>query len=528
MTTCELTAPEKPNKRRRGSRDARRASRNAGPKHKVVEGGLSGGNFKPLSEQDIQRIHNGALTVLETIGIADPLDDILEVASPRGAFLNDKGRLCFPRQLMEELIAVACKEFTHYGATPEQDITIAGDRVHFRTCGEAVSVLEFESRKTRPSTLEDLYDFVRLADQLDNIHAYAQTVVATELSEDVFAHDMNVLYALISGTQKPLAMSTANAEHIDHFIKMLDIVAGGEGEFVKRPFILFGGCPIVSPLRFGQENAEVMVKCAKLGLPYDIAIASQAGATAPAALAGALVQTFAEALGALAVMNLINPGTPFFMGHWPFISDLRTGSFTGGSGEQALASSAIAQLCNFYGLPSSVSACMSDSKLPDNQAGYEKAITASLVAHAGCNMVGESAGMLGSLMACSFEAMIIDNDMIGNIMRTIRGIEVNDDTISLSEIENTCYGEGHFLNQAQTLQLMESDYLYPSLADRNTYDAWEAEGKKDMFERAYDKSKVMMAKHYPSHISPEIDQKIRELFPIKLKAEDMKSGNGRW
>ena len=134
-------------------------------------------------------------------------------ALPRGAILSDRNRLCFPAALVEDLVNVACKEFVHFGATPDRDIHFGGDRVYFRTCGEAVSVLDYESRETRPSTLEDLYDFVRLVDCLDNIHGYAQTVIATELSENVFEHDINVLYALVSGTRKPLAMSTAAAAH---------------------------------------------------------------------------------------------------------------------------------------------------------------------------------------------------------------------------------------------------------------------------------------------------------------------------
>jgi len=474
------------------------------------------------------RIHSTALDVLEKIGMGDAIPGITEVAVPRGAVLLENGRLCFPRSLMEDLIAASCKEFTHCAPNPAHDMQVGGDRVHFRTCGEAVNIFDYEKKEFRPSKLVDLYDTVRLADQLPNIHSFCQTVVATEHSNDAFVHDINVVYAQIAGTQKALAMSTATADHIDHFIALLDIFLGGEGEYLKRPCFNFGGCPIVSPLRFGADNAEVLVKCARMGIPYDAAIASQAGATAPAALAGSLVQTFAEALASVAVMNLISPGTPMFMGVWPFISDLRTGSFTGGSGEQALVSSAIAQLCNFYGLPSSSSACMTDSKLPDIQAGYEKGITATLVAMAGCNYIGETAGMLGSLMACSFEAMVIDDDMIGSIMRGVRGIEVTDETLSFETIRDTVAGSGHYLDHPQTLSLMQTEYVYPQLADRSTYDDWRESGKRDAFEIAHERVKKLLANHYPEYIDPAADAKIRERFPIMLAPEDMKPGNGRW
>jgi trimethylamine--corrinoid protein Co-methyltransferase len=481
-----------------------------------------------LSERDMQRIHSTALDVLEQIGIGEPIPSIVEETVPRGAVLSDGGRLRFPRALVEDLIDVACKEFTHCAPNPVNDVQIGGDRVHFRTCGEAVNILDYATREIRPSTLVDLYDTARLVDQLANVHSFCQTVVATEHSGDAFVHDINVVYAQLAATQKPLAMSTATAANIDHFIALLDLYLGGEGEYMKRPCFNFGGCPIVSPLRFGADNAEVLVKCARMGLPYDIAVASQAGATAPAALAGSLVQTFAETLATLAVMNLIRPGTPFLMGAWPFISDLRTGSFTGGSGEQALASSAMAQLCNFYGLPSSVSACMSDSKLPDAQAGYEKGISAALTALAGANYIGESAGMLGSLMACSFEAMVVDDDMLGSVMRAVRGIEVTDETLSFEAIRDAVDGAGHFLDGSQTLELMQTEYLYPQLADRGTYDDWKDGGKRDIYELAHEKVQKLLSSHYPVYIDPAADAKIRERFPIVLKPEDMRPGNGRW
>ena len=183
-------------------------------------------------------------------------------------------------------------------------------------------------------------------------------------------------------------------------------------KFRARPFCHGGGCPVISPLRYGADNAEVCIESVRFGSPVWIVVAPQAGATAPAALAGALVQVMAEALACLLMVNLVVPKHPVIVGPWPFVSDLRTGGFTGGGGEEALISAAAAQMTNFYGLVSSVGAGMCDAKLPDNQAGYEKGIAVTLAALACCNNVSESAGMLGSLMGLSFESLVIDNDML--------------------------------------------------------------------------------------------------------------------
>ena len=198
---------------------------------------------------------------------------------------------------------------------------------------------------------------------------------------------------------------------------------GGEGEFRKRPFVVANNTFVVPPLRYAEESAECMVAQVQAGMPINLLSAGQAGATSPAALAGSLAQALAECLAALTNVNLMSPGHPCVMGLWPFVSDLRTGAMSGGSGEEGLLNAAAAQVANWIGLPSGVAAGMADSKLPDNQAGYEKGITVSLAAHAGANLIYESAGMLGSLLGCSLEALVIDNDMMGSINRTVRGID---------------------------------------------------------------------------------------------------------
>jgi trimethylamine--corrinoid protein Co-methyltransferase len=489
---------------------------------------MPGGAYKPLSEHDIHRIHSAALDVLEEIGIADPIPEVLHYALPKGCKLGEDDRLRIPRSLMEDLIAVSAKEYVLHAPDPAYDHEIKGERVYLSTSGEAVSILEYETQHFRPTRLVDLYDAARLADQLEHIHSFGQPFITAEYSHDLYVHDMNIAYAELAGTRKSFALGIAIADHIEPLIALFDAYLGEEGGFLKRPFCTFGGCPIVSPLRFGRENAEVLVKLAELGLVGDVAVAPQAGATSPAALAGTLVQTFAETLACLAVVNLVRPGTPFNFGMWPLVSDLRTGSFSGGSGEEALVMAASAQLCNFYGFTTSVACGMTDSKTMDAQAGYEKAITTTALALAGGNLIAAYPGIVGSLLGQSFEGMLIDNDMMGNVQRLLRGIEVTDETLSYDVIKDTVFGSGHYLNHKQTLGIMQTEYLYPEVADRRTTGDWEETGKQDIYQAAHEKVKEMLADHYPEYIDREADARIREQFPIKLRPEDMRAGNGRW
>ncbi|MCC6715486.1 MAG: trimethylamine methyltransferase family protein, partial [Gammaproteobacteria bacterium] len=410
---------------RPGGRPPRRAPRTDHAPEPAVRAGMAGGAYRPLSESDIRRIHDTALDLLANVGIGDPIPEVLRYTLPKGCVLGADHRLRIPRPLMEDLIAASSRGYVLYAVDPAHDHEVSGQRVYYGTSGEAVRILDYATQTYRPTRLVDLYDAARLVDRMQHIHNYGQPFIAADYSHDVFVHDINIAYAALAGTRKSFALGISTAAHVDAIVSLFDTFLDEQGAFLRRPFCTFGGCPIVSPLRFAQENAEVLVRLAELGLTADVAIAPQAGATAPAALAGALVQSFAETLACLAVVNCVRPGSPMNFGMWPFVSDLRTGAFTGGSGEEALLMAATAQLCNHYGLVSSVASGMTDSKTMDAQAGYEKAITTTAAALAGGNLVSTYPGMVGSLIGQSFEGMLIDNDMLGNVQRLLRGIEVN-------------------------------------------------------------------------------------------------------
>lgn len=516
-------------RRRGGGPAARRAARAAGASGLAVRPGMPGGAYEPLSDRDIERIHHAALDVLERIGIGDPIPEILEHAVPGGCVLGEDGRLRFPRALVEDLIAASGREYVLYSPSdPSLDLEVKRQQVLTSTSGEAVKILDYETQTYRPTRLVDLYDAARLGDCMEHVHTFGQPFIAADWSHDVFVHDMNIAYAELAGTRKSFALGIAVAEHIAPLVHMFDLHLGWEGAFLERPFCIFGGCPIVSPLRFARENTEVLVEVARLGLVADIAIAGQAGATAPAALAGALVQSFAETLACLCVVNLVRRGNPMNFGMWPFISDLRTGAFSGGSGEEALITAATTQLVNHYGLISSVPSGMSDSKTMDAQAGYEKAISTLSAALAGSNLLNTYPGIVGSLIGQSLEGMVIDNDMMGMVLRVLRGIEVTEETLSVHEIESAVLGAGHFLDQPQTLALMQTEYLYPEVGDRRTVGEWEEGGRETIYQKAHKRVTEILSSHYPEYVSPKVDAAIRRDFPIRLGPEDMKPGNGRW
>ncbi|MEI2804835.1 trimethylamine methyltransferase family protein [Albidovulum sp.] len=513
-----MTGPAPARPARSGGRAARVALRGAAPGggRGPVWAGIEGGRYNPLSGTDLTRIHHAALDILADTGIAGASEEVIAIATERGAALSAEGRLVFPAALVEDLLTGAAREYVIHSRDPAHaDLHVGGGRVHYATSGEAVSVLDFESRSYRPATLRDVFDTARVTDALPNLHQYGQMVVPTEITDPVEA-DINVAYAALAGTTKPVEHALNAVEALPAVMQIYALVAGSERRFRDRPFVSFGGCPIVSPLRFARDSLEVMVATARLGLVSDIAIAPQSGATAPAYLAGALVQVTAEALACLSVVNMVNPGCPMSFAAWPFTVDLRTGAFAGGSAEVAVLMAAIAQIGRFYDLPTTVAASMSDAKMPDAQMGYEKGITSVVAGLAGANRVMEAAGMMASLMGVSYEALVIDNDMLGMAQRVVRGIEVTDETLSVEAIKAAVRGEGHFLSAPDTLRSMETEYLYPALADRSPVALWTEQGCPTMAERARARAAELLATHHGDGISAQADRAIRARFPIRL------------
>lgn len=512
-------------RRGRAARVAERAARKA-VDQRPVRPGLVGGRYQPLTQPEMARIHHTVLDLMEQVGFADAIPSMVALVTAKGGWLNDQGRLCYPRGLVEDIIASAQRRFVMPGFSPEHDMEVGGSRVHTGTGGAAPTVLDFHTGHYRPSQLLDVYDLARLVDTLDNIHYFWRPVVARD-TKTTLDLDLNTSYACLAGTTKHIGVSYVNGDNCRAALALFDTALGGEGKFRERPFCSISCCHVVPPLRFAVESCEALEAAARGGMCITLLSAAQAGATAPAALAGTIVQAVAETLAGLVFVNLIDPLCRANLGTWPFVSDLRTGAMSAGSPELALVVAGCAQMARFYDLPGSVAAGMTDSKLPDAQSGAEKAYTLALAANAGSTLIMESAGMHASLLGANYESYVIDNDMLGAVQRTVRGIEVTDETLSFEVIKNVVNGEGHFLGQAQTIERMETDYVYPGVGDRQTPAAWEEQGALDVRERARARVRQTLAEHYPEHLDPAVDAKIRERFNILLPREAMRPSR-RW
>jgi len=505
--------------RRSGGRNARMAARAAALPENVrpIRPGMTGGNYKPLTDEGMSRINEAALDALETIGLADAPQSGIDAMVAVGAIYGDDGRIRFPRSLVEDMLALTKRDVVLYARNPKHDLDLSGSRVHFGTAGAAVNIVDVEGNTYRDSTSKDLLNAAQLVDALDNIHFLQRPMVCRDI-EDNYEMDINTLYGCCAGTKKHVGTSFSDPSHVEGCMELLHLIAGGEDKWRERPFVSNSNCFVVPPMKFATESCETMEKCIRAGMPMLLLSAGQAGATAPAPLAATVVQAVAECLAGLVYVNAIQPGFPAIFGTWPFVADLRSGSMSGGSGEQALLTAACAQMHQYYGLCGGAAAGISDAKMPDMQAGWEQAISNTMAGLSGLNMVYESVGMHASLLGFCLESLVLGDDLLGQVMRCVRGVEVTEDNVSIETMKQVCLeGPGHYLAHTETLSKMQTEYVYPTIADRTSPKEWAEVGKPNLVEAASIKmNKILEEAKSKRLIDPLTDSEIRKKFKIHI------------
>ena len=501
--------------RRSGGRASRVAARSAPlpDNMRPIRAGMPGGQYKPLTDAGIARIHAAALEALEVIGLSQAPASGVEILTGAGAIQGDDGRIRFPRALVEDMLAIAGRDITLFGREAKHDLHLSGTNVHFGTAGAAVHIVDLERNEYRDTTAQDLYNAARITHNLDNVHFFQRAMVCRDVLDN-YDMDINTLYACLSGTTKHVGTSFSDPAHVTGCFDLLHRVAGGEDKWRARPFVSNTNCFVVPPMKFAEESCTTMEACIRAGMPMLLLSAGQAGATAPAPIALAITQAMAECLAGVVYVNAMAPGHPAIFGTWPFVSDLRTGAMSGGSAEQALLTAGCAQMHRFYDLPGGAAAGISDSKLPDMQAGWEQMITNVMAGLSGLNMVYEAVGMHASLLGFCLESLVLGDDILGQVLRAVRGIDVTEDSTSIDAMKAVCLGgPGHYLGSEQTLKLMQTEYVYPTLGNRMSPKEWVEAGRPQLLERAIARKNEILSKA-ASQIAPDLDRAIRAAFNI--------------
>jgi len=467
-----------------------RAIARAGDRIDVIRRGLQGGSFKPLSEESIEKIHQTAMRVIEEVGFEANSEVALELFSRVGAWVDESRRVVrLPQKLVMELIQRAPSQVLLCGQDEKHDINLGGARVYAGTGGTALYVHHSDTGKKELATLTDLKRIARLVDGLDNIHLFMLPTYPSELPAEQV--DVNRFFAGLDNTTKHVMGGVYTLEGVKQVIRMAEIVAGSAQRLRERPIISMITCTI-SPMKLDKHYGDLMVIVAEAGIPVVVPAEPLCGATSPVTLAGNVVMQTVDSLMGVMLTQMVNPGTPVIFGSVATSTDLSDLKYLAGSIEMGLINAAAAQMAQFYQLPFYATGGMTDSKVVDAQSGYESALTSLLCALAGANFIHDAAGLMEFALTVSYEKYVVDNEILGMVMRAVEGVRVDDETLAFDLIKQVGPG-GHFVTEKHTRRFMRSEHYQPTLSDRNYREEWEAKGSKTALERATEKVEEIIA-----------------------------------
>ncbi len=437
--------------------------------------------YRPLTLEDVKQIDQTGRRILERVGIRMRDSTFLDTLKKAGAQVDySSQRVRFSGDWLDEVLSHAPSHFTLYSRDGKNDLHLGEGKVYFANGGRVFRILDMGTGGYRLTLLRDVANTATLVDYLDYIRFYIIACQAHDLEPQNY--HLNDFYHAFNHTTKHVMGGCDNLEGVKQVWELASLIAGGEDKLREKPFVSVITNPI-SPLTIEVNTLNILNFCTTHGIPITCASAPIAGATAPATLAGTLVQMHAESLAGVAMAQVFAPGAKVLYGAVPTTMDLRNMEFTMGSVEMTMMNAAAVQLAKLCNLPIYASGGLTEAKRPDIQAGIEEGFSNLAVAMAGADCIHMAAGILDSGNSISYEQFVIDNEIIGIIHRMLAGIKVNEETLGFDVIEKVGPG-GNYVIEEHTIDHMLDEFFYPTLSVRCNFDIWEEKGRPSMLSRA--------------------------------------------
>jgi trimethylamine--corrinoid protein Co-methyltransferase len=463
-----------------------------------------------LSHAQIADIHQATLWALDKVGIRFADGKTLEFLADHGCKVDHQRQVVrFPAALVERCLRQQPPEFRLHARNPHYDILFDAHRVHFSACS-GMEVLDLETRARRPGTLRDAEQAARLCDALDNI-AGSNTGLG-HIADRPSEVNLEWLYATaIRNSEKVTSVGVMNDSE-KWGIRMAQ--AAGEDIIVVPSSS--------SPLGWSAEQIRGVERALAAEMPVGAQSMASPGTTAPATLAGTAIVMNAEILAMSALVQLLKPGTGVMYSCFTIPLDMRTTALASGSIELGMLTAISAQLSKFYGMGSMVFLPMSDSKLPDEQAGFEKGLQWLLAGASGINLIW-GAGMVEGHALWSNAQLVIDAEMCGMVGRYIEGVGVSDDTRALDVIADVGHFPNSYLDTDHTYRWWRRESYVPLVSSREVYDVWASSGGTSIVERAAEKAEALLREHEPVPLDEDVDRELAALLEAAAREKGLDS-----
>jgi len=465
--------------------------------------------FSYLSEQEIQYVHQSSLEILEETGLIVRNEKARKRFAKHGAIVDHATQLVrIPAAVVEKYRKMVPPTITLRGRDPAYDITMPRKLPVIATASSAPDIIDPVSGVCRRSTSQDIARIAHIVNEIPGFDLFSISTLADDAPDDQFS--LTRFYTALKNCVKPVRTSVYNIREAEQVIKLGELIAGSKAAFWERPFINFGYCAAVSPLTLDFDSTDTMMYFAEKGITAYGTIAPMGGLSTPFSLPGMLTIMNAEWLAVAALAQMSKEGTAHIYNFLPVFADMRDGAYAPGAIEIGMMNSAVCQMARFYNVPAGGYLGLTNSKVADAQAGYEKGMSPLMGALSGADFI-VMGGLQDALMSFDFGQLMIDGEIAAMVKKVREGFGFSVESASLQEIKDTGPA-GMFAANPATLERMHTATFMPDLADRNLREKWEEEGSSTIHQRAMNKALEILSTPNSLAFDKTIDDRIRAKF----------------
>ncbi len=468
---------------------------------------------EPLAEDGVQAVHDGAMRILEEIGIEFLHPEAVEILRHAGCIVDGEN-VRIGRELVMAQLQHAPSSFTLTPRNPERRIEIGGDRMVFGNVSSPPNCSDLD-RGRRTGTRDSYRDLIKLTQYFNCIHfAGGYPVEPMDLHPSI--RHLDCLYDKLVLTDKVVHAYSLGKERVEDVMEMVRIAGDlTPDEFEATPR-LYTNINSSSPLRHDYPMLDGAMRLARHGQAVVVTPFTLAGAMAPVTMVGAVTLSMAEGLAAIALLQLINPGCATAIGTFTSNVDMKTGAPAFGTPDYMRATQMSGQMARFYGLPLRASnACAANC--PDSQSAWESAFSLWSAVSSRVNMVYHAAGWLEGGLCASYEKFVMDCETVQQIIAYLEPTSVTEADIAVDAVREVGPG-GHFFGCAHTQERYETAFYSPFLSDWSNFESWEERGAIRTPERANKIWKQILAEFDPPPIDAAIDEAL-QAFVARRKEE---------
>ena len=460
-------------------------------------------HFRYLSEGQCQKLHWGALEILERTGVRLYLQEAVDLLRQRGADVTDGNLVRIPSGLVEWALATVPKRVTLANRDGQRVMPVEGHRVFFGPGSDCLNILDHRTGERRKPVLKDVVEGMTVCDALPDIDFVMSLVLPTDVNTSIA--DRYQMEAMLTHTKKPIVFVTYEFDGCVDAIEMAQIVAGGP-EALRRNPLAVCYINVTTGLRHNDEALQKLLFLSEKGLPFIYAPDANSGVTGPVTPPGSIALVLAGVLTGLVLSQIKREGTPFMMPGWAGAAiDLKT---------------MVAPYCHptdrgsmlamghYYRLPMLGLAGGSDSKTVDQQAAAEASLSLMAEALGGGNIIHDL-GYLESGLTYSFPQLVICHEIVRWIKAYVTVTDVNEETLCLDLIDRVEH-DGQYLDLEHTYQNFRSHW-YPDLFERGVYESWMASGGLSLAERATRRVEEILENHDPVLLPADIRDQLRRI-----------------